>query len=162
MKKLPEKHKGVLTRKEYGEMLIDRLHRLGDDDAVKREVIIELGEMRYRNSYEVLEGYVKTELRHQALISMAKLDYEKAIEAVKKITADDIRKLEIKDTLECIVVDRIDNVGKDEFLKELKVFEKLGDYTRIVLYGAIKKGIALTEFGNSKVYLTKVKKILSI
>lgn len=162
MTKLPKKYKGVLTRKEYGEMLIERLHRLDDNDAVKREVIIELGEKGYRNSYEALEDYVKTGLRHQALISMAKLDYEKAIEAVKKIAVDSIRNLDIKDTLECIVVDRIDSVGKDEFLKELKIFEKLDDYTRIILYGAIRRGIALTNVGNNNAYLTKVKKILSI
>lgn len=162
MTKLPRKYKSVLTKKEYGEMLIERLHRLDDNDAVKREIIIELGEKGYRDSYEDLEDYIQTGLRHQALISMANLDYEKAIEAVKKIAADNIRNLEIKDTLECIVVDRIDNVGKDEFLEELKEFGKLDDYTRLILYGAIKKGIALTNVSDNKAYLKKVKKILSI
>lgn len=155
-------YKGALTKKGYCEILRERLYKMDDNDPIKREVIIELGEKGYKNAYNVLEEYVKTELRHQALISMARLDYERTIELAKKLAADYIKKFDIKNTLECIVTDRIDNVGGDEFLKELEKFERLDDYTRLILYGAIKKGIALTNVSDNKAYLKKVKKILSI
>ncbi|MBS3152248.1 hypothetical protein J4230_02450 [Candidatus Woesearchaeota archaeon] len=126
------------------EELLVRLNSIGNLRE-KNSIIVAIGNYKCDAAYETLRNHVRTNLRHQALIAMGKINYNKTIGVFVDILRVENKGKAVNraiETLSYVLANRIELTGIDKFIEEL--------------------GIILPKYLDSGNYLDgKVKRIMS-
>ena len=143
----------------------DLLSRLElSEDTIKRQILLEMGYTKEPRAYKKLLEYIETPLRHQAMIGMANIDYMSTIDIFVSILKKE-NKLETKnkETISCIFGDRIEKIGEDEFINELKKYFTYFELPiKKIFYETITDCIRFTNIKKYDTYLEKIKTALVI
>ncbi len=125
------------------------LRRLNSVDEVeKRQVILDMGDNRFIQAYKVLRPYIGTNLEHQALIAMARIDYRSTLDILVSLLRRDLGNSRMEGyvkALSCIFGDRLDDFGEEEFLADLKYFSPLDNLTKNTFVCAINDCLKLID-----------------